>query len=281
MRWPFGFSPCPNDVFMFWAWTQGRVSVPLALEPRLADIQELNRQAVGPSALPLTKLSAAAYLQPAIQERYRLLEVGAALGRGCGPLVVSGQPWSPEHGSLGWVAVPGRDTSACRLAQAALADRVEGWMELRYDEIMPAVLAGRCQAGVIIHESRFVYQSLGLHLAWDLGAWWETTTGLPLPLGVMVARRDLPETLVAQVEQALGESLDRAWRLWQAPPDHPERQELWSALRHHAIELDPATIAAHVELYVNDFSRRLGPEGHRALQRLAQLPAASVPSITE
>ncbi len=270
MKLEFGFSPCPNDTFMFWAWVHQKVQSSIVLEPVMADIQELNRWALGDEPLALTKVSASTYLEPKVQERYRLLNVGAALGRGCGPLMVSKAPWSSGSGGLAKVAIPGRNTTAFRLAQSALGDQVTEWVELRYDDIMPAVLEGRVDAGVVIHESRFTYAGLGLHLAFDFGSWWEDLRGLPLPLGVMVARRDLGEDLVAEVERSLGESLAQAWKLFEQP-DSPENQELWTYLRHHAIELDDTTMSSHIDLYVNAYSADLGEEGRAALARFSSL----------
>lgn len=271
MKLDFGYSPCPNDTFMFWAWAHGRLETSLELRPQLADIQELNRLALGEAPWALTKVSASAYLDPRISERYRLLDVGAALGRGCGPLVVSKEPWSLAQGRPLRLAVPGFDTTACRLARGAISSHVAEWVEMRYDEIMPATLEGRVDAGVIIHESRFTYQGLGLNLAFDLGAWWEQRTGLPLPLGVMVARRDLDEATVAEVERALGESIRRAWEQFRSEPTAAESRALWSYLRENAIELDDATMAAHIDLYVNDYSLGLRSEGREALERFSTL----------
>lgn len=266
----FGYSPCPNDTFMFWAWAHRLVETKLEIEPHMADIQELNRLALDGATLPLTKVSASTYLDPEVQSRYRLLNVGAALGRGCGPLVVSREAWSEERPSSLKLAIPGRNTTAARLAQAALGHRATEWAELRYDDIMPAVLEGRVDAGVIIHESRFTYQGLGLQLGFDLGSWWEQLTGLPLPLGVMLARRDLADEVVAEAERALSESLAKAWRMFEHPED-PEAADLWAYLRHHAIELDDSTMAAHIDLYVNSFSADLGDEGRAALDRFSTL----------
>jgi 1,4-dihydroxy-6-naphthoate synthase len=269
MTLDFGYSPCPNDTFMFWAWAFGRLTSPLTLRPRLDDIQQLNRQALGPAPLPLTKVSASTYLNPLVQERYQLLQVGAALGRGCGPLVVSREGHVTSFTRL---AVPGFDTTACRLARTALRGQVEEWVELRYDEIMPATLRGEVDAGVIIHESRFTYQAQGLKLAFDLGQWWEERTGLPLPLGVMLASRQLEPNVVEQVEEALATSIRQAWEAFRSPAEQPEaHQSLWSYLRDNAIEVDDTTMAAHIDLYVNDFSLLLGSEGQEALRQFATL----------
>lgn len=255
---------------MFWGWVHGKLETSLALRPHMADIEELNRLALGDAPLALTKLSASTYLDPRVQERYRLLNVGAALGRGCGPLLVSRESWPVDDRRAKTIAIPGQNTTAARLARSALAGSEHRFIELRYDEIMPAILTGTVEAGVIIHESRFTYAGLGLNLALDLGAWWEERTGLPLPLGLMVAQRDLNEELVSQVEHALGQSLELAWSLLEQP-EAKDNAALWAYLREHAIELDDSTMAAHIALYVNAFSANLGPEGRAAIERFARL----------
>ncbi|MFA5506440.1 MAG: 1,4-dihydroxy-6-naphthoate synthase [Vulcanimicrobiota bacterium] len=272
MKIDFGYSPCPNDTFMFWGWVHGKLETSLTVAPELLDIQELNRRALGAENLPFTKVSVATYLQPAVRERYRLLTTGAALGRGCGPLVVSARPWSLQEPRLLKLAVPGRDTTACRLARMALGEWVSEWVEMRYDEIMPAVLEGsRVDAGVIIHESRFAYQKLGLACAFDLGEWWEKETGLPLPLGLMLAHRDVEEKITGQVEEVLRQSILLARTVMAAGPTHPEARSLWTYLRANAIELEDQTIASHIDLYVNDFSVDLGEEGRAAMEAFERL----------
>jgi len=148
----------------------------------------------------------------------------------------------------------------------AIGPWVKEWIELRYDEILPAVLSGnRVDAGVIIHESRFVYRELGLTCAFDLGEWWERETGLPLPLGVMLARNDLTQETVSRVEQNLRESITLAWRLIEQPEPQALNESLWSYLRANAIELDDTTIRSHIDLYVNQYSLDLGSEGRAAI----------------
>jgi 1,4-dihydroxy-6-naphthoate synthase len=263
----FGFSPCPNDTFMFWAWVHGHLSNQIELSPRLYDIQELNCFALDGASFPLTKVSMGTYLESGIQEQYQLLQSGAALGRGCGPLVISKEPWSLSNPRPLKLAIPGRNTTACKLAEMALDDWVEEWVELRYDDIMPAVLIGQdVDAGVIIHESRFVYQDQGLKCALDLGEWWETKTGLPLPLGLMVARRDLDPELISQVEELLRESIQRAQNVLALPKTEPLSQSLWKYLRDNAVELEDQTLLSHIDLYVNDFSVELGTEGNAAVE---------------
>ena len=261
----FGYSPCPNDTFMFWGWVHGKLDRPLAVTPVLHDIQELNRLAIEQHELGFTKVSMATFLHPSVGESYRLISSGAALGRGCGPLVVSKSVW--DRSTPLRLAIPGRDTTACKLAEMALGNRVVEWVELRYDEIMPAVLDGnRVDAGVIIHESRFVYDRFGLNCAFDLGEWWESETGLPLPLGLMVAHKDLRPEVVTQAEECLRESILLSQEVFRRGAEHPQSALLWKYLRDHAIELEDETISSHIELYVNDFSVDLGAEGRAAVE---------------
>ncbi|MCA9780145.1 MAG: 1,4-dihydroxy-6-naphthoate synthase [Candidatus Eremiobacteraeota bacterium] len=264
MNVKFGYSPCPNDTFMFWGWVHHKLESSLTVTPVLHDIQELNRRAIDRGDLEFTKVSMATYLHPLVRQRYRLISSGSALGRGCGPLVVSQTPWDGDSPLR--LAIPGRDTTACKLAEMAIGGRVSDWVELRYDEIMPAVLEGsRVDAGVIIHESRFVYHKLGLSCAFDLGEWWETQTGLPLPLGLMVARNDLDENVVRQAEESLRDSILLSREIFESGSEHPESSSLWKYLRDHAIELEDDTMSSHIGLYVNDFSVGLGKVGRAAV----------------
>lgn len=262
MALEFGYSPCPNDTYMFWALVHGKINSAPEIGTRFADIQMLNQLATGPNFLPLTKVSAATFFHPLVQQRYCLLKAGAALGRGCGPLVVSLPQRSLDSNDAPLrLAHPGPLTTAAALSRMALGARVGEWVEMRYDRIMPAVAAGEVDAGVIIHESRFVYPRLGLGCLLDLGQWWEERYRLPLPLGVMVIRRDLQAELAGAIEAALQLSIHLAD---QAVTDR--QSELWEYMRSHAIELEDDTIYSHVQLYVNDFSRDLGPVGQSALE---------------
>lgn len=266
---------------MFWAWVHGKISSDLAIVPRLRDIQELNRLALKDGPLPLTKVSMATYLRPEIRERYQLLRAGAALGRGCGPLIVSKEPWNLAHPRSVRLAIPGRDTTACKLAEMAMGSWVEEWVEMRYDEIMPAVLEGsRVDAGVIIHESRFTYQNFGLKCALDLGDWWEKETKLPLPLGLMLAHKALGAASIEQVELALRESVVLARETLSRPADDQGSKSLWKYMRENAVELEDSTIKSHVELYVNEFSEDLGTEGLAAVQAFETMTQARESMLT-
>ncbi len=247
-----GFSPCPNDTFIFYALVHGLVESPVGLEPVLEDVETLNRWALS-GELPLTKLSYAAYAR--VRDRYVALRSGGALGRGVGPLLVARRPLAGLRGVR--VAIPGRHTTAFLL----LSLYAEGFepLEVRYDRILPLVAQGEVEAGLIIHESRFTYPQYGLVQVADLGAWWEAETGLPLPLGAILARRDLGEGLIRALDRAVRQSLEYALA-------HPEATLPY--LKAHAQELSEEVIWAHVRTYVNEFSLDVGEEGERAVARL-------------
>src|SRR5262245_37617645 len=191
---PFGVSPCPNDTFAFWGACHGTVPSPgMALVPALADIEALNERAVaGRDPLPVTKLSVPALAR--VADRYAVLPAGSALGFGCGPLVVCRKD-APLRSladlATARVAIPGRHTTAFLLL-ASLAPAPREQVPMRFDAIIPAVARGDCDAGLVIHEGRFTYAAHGLRELADLGVLWERATHLPLPLGVIAARRDLP-----------------------------------------------------------------------------------------
>jgi 5,8-dihydroxy-2-naphthoate synthase len=258
----FGFTPCPNDAFAFHALVHGLVPAPFEVEPVLLDIEELNRRAAG-AQLELTKLSFGA--AAASGDRYRLLRSGAALGRGVGPLVVAREAGSLEAAAAGRIAVPGRETTAFllfRLAAPALGDVVE----LRYDRILDAVVAGEVDAGLIIHGSRFTYAEHGLVSVADLGEWWEGETGLPVPLAGIFARTDLEPELVDAAETAIRASVEYAFADPEASRDY---------VRSLSKEMSDEVCAAHIALYVNEHSIDIGDEGLTAIDRLLGRAAAA------
>jgi 1,4-dihydroxy-6-naphthoate synthase len=251
----FGYSPCPNDTFAFHALTHGLVDTPLRIEPVLADIEELNVRARS-GELELTKLSYGAF--PVVGDRYRLLRSGAALGHGCGPLVVAREPMTLADAVAGRLAIPGRDTTAfllLRLAAGAPAEVVE----LRYDRILAAVEHGELPAGLVIHESRFTYEEHGLVKVADLGEWWEGETGLPVPLAGICARADLDDETAAAAEAAIRASVQYAF-------EHPTASAEY--VRAHAQELSDEVCAAHIALYVNELSVDLTDDGLGAIDAL-------------
>jgi 1,4-dihydroxy-6-naphthoate synthase len=256
----FGYSPCPNDTFAFHALTHGLVDAPFRVRAVLLDIEELNRRARS-GAFDLTKLSIGAFA--AVGESYRLLRSGAALGRGVGPLVVARAAMSLTQAVRMRLAIPGRDTTAYRLLQLAEAPVIEP-VEMRYDRILHAVSSGDVDAGLIIHESRFTYPDHGLVKVADLGEWWERETSLPVPLAAICARADLDDGVAAAAEHAIRQSVQYAF-------DHPDASRDY--VRAHAQEMSDDVCAAHIALYVNNYSLDIGADGLRAIQRLAAADA--------
>lgn len=251
-----GYSPCPNDTYIFNALVNDLVETPefRLAAPVLEDVETLNQWALD-GRFDVTKLSFHAYGH--LQREYRLLPAGAALGRGCGPLLVGGRGDKPADPSRWRIAIPGRYTTAALLLQ--LYRPGSQLVSMPFDRIMGAIGSGAVHAGVIIHESRFTYQKLGLHCLQDLGEWWERETGLPIPLGCIAMRTRLDETLHRAVGAAIRRSIDWA-------DAHP--QETLPYIRRHAQEIEPEVMRSHIELYVNEFSKDLGDEGHRAIDEL-------------
>ena len=259
-----GFSSCPNDTFMFHALVHGRVDAGgLRFEVVMEDIEALNRRALGEhEALPLafTKMSVAALGH--VTERYAVLDAGAALGRGCGPLVLRRGDDARVGGLADLrgrrVAIPGERTTANLLFRCFGPNEIEA-VPMRFDEIMPALARGQCDAGLVIHESRFTYPQWGLACLADLGELWENDTGLPLPLGVIVADRRLGPELMRRFETALRESVRVA-------RSHPDEGRSW--IREHAQEMSDEVCDRHIALYVNAYSEALGEEGRVAIETL-------------
>ncbi|MGW5342182.1 1,4-dihydroxy-6-naphthoate synthase [Streptomyces sp. HUAS TT3] len=265
------YSPCPNDTFVFDAWAHGRVPGAPALDVTFADIDLTNGMAER-GELDVLKVSYA--VLPWVLGEYALLPCGGALGRGCGPLVLAREPGLDLAGRT--VAVPGERSTAYLLfrlwAADVLPDGVGKVVVLPFHEIMPAVRDGRVDAGLVIHEARFTYQDYGLHCLADMGEHWEHTTGLPIPLGAIIAKRSLgAETLRALAESARA-SVRMAW-------DDPEASRPY--VRAHAQELDPAVADQHIGLYVNEFTADLGDDGYAAVRGLLTRAAAEglVPAI--
>lgn len=253
-----GFSPCPNDTFIFHALVHGLVPLPkTVLSVHMADVESLNALALD-GVLDVAKVSFHALGH--LRDNYVLLRSGAALGRGCGPLVVSRKFVAMNELAGRRIAIPGRLTTAALLLQlqgSAFAELVV----MPFERIMGAVTAGEVDAGVIIHESRFTYAHYGLRQLLDLGQWWEETTGQPIPLGGIVARRSLGTALIGRFEQALRASIAHAFA-------NPLDSRPYS--QTHAQEMADAVIEQHIGLYVNQFSLDLGEAGAAAARLLLQ-----------
>lgn len=279
-RLRIAYSPCPNDTFVFDAWAHGRIPGAPALDVTFADIDLTNGMAER-GELDVLKVSYA--VLPWVLEEYALLPCGGALGRGCGPLVLTREPGGVPGGSSGspdltgkTVAVPSERSTAYLLFRLWAADVLPAGVGkvvvLPFHEIMPAVRDGRVDAGLVIHEARFTYQDYGLHCLADMGEHWESTTGLPIPLGAIIAKRSLgADTLRALAESARA-SVRMAW-------DDPEASRPY--VLEHAQELDPAVANQHIGLYVNEFTADLGDAGYAAVRGLLTRAAAEglVPAI--
>lgn len=251
-----GFSPCPNDTFIFYGLvhdTIEREGISFA-PPVLEDVETLNDWALE-AKLDVTKLSCHALGH--VLDDYCILAAGAALGRGCGPLLVAREQREVASLKRLRIAIPGRYTTAALLLRMLLPD-CENLVEMRFDTIMEALVRGEVDAGVIIHESRFTYQQHGLVALQDLGQWWEDLSGLPIPLGAIAARRSLGRETLARVERAIRASVEFAF----ANP-----ASCLPYIRGHSQEMDDSVVQNHIGLYVNDFSRDLGREGLAAIER--------------
>jgi 1,4-dihydroxy-6-naphthoate synthase len=246
------FSPCPNDTFVFHAWVHGLIEGAPAVDVTYADIDVTNTAAER-GEFDVVKVSYAAL--PWLLDDYALLPCGGALGRGCGPLVLTRSPLPSLDGRT--VAVPSERSTAYLLFRFWAAGQTPARIDVvPFAQIMPAVRDGRYDAGLVIHEARFTYPSYGLGAMADLGAWWEADTGLPIPLGAILARRGLDTAQLARVVRA---SVEHAW----ARPDASR-----AYVAEHAAEMSPQVQQEHIGLYVNDFTRELGEEGYAAAEAL-------------
>jgi 1,4-dihydroxy-6-naphthoate synthase len=256
------FSPCPNDTFVFHALVHGLVPDAPRFDVTYADVDVTNTAAVK-GRFDLVKVSYAAL--PWLLDKYALLPCGGALGRGCGPLVVVGDPRRTPDLAGRTVAVPGDRTTAYLLMRLWAAEAPPAKVKIMpFPEIMPAVAAGMIDAGLVIHEARFTYQRHGLHALVDLGDFWERETGLPIPLGAILARREVIDPV--QATDWIRTSVRRAW-------DDPEATQEY--VLAHAQEIEPAVASQHIALYVNEFTDDLGTEGYEAVDALLSRAASA------
>jgi 1,4-dihydroxy-6-naphthoate synthase len=267
MKLTVAYSPCPNDCFMFDAMVHGRIDTEgLEFDVRLLDIDALNAAAIG-SEFDATKLSFHAY--PYCAGSYVLLDAGSALGNNCGPLLISKRDIPQAEVAAGGVriAIPGRLTTANFLCGLAFP-RAQDKTPVIFSDIEAAVLDGRFDAGLIIHENRFTYQAKGLKKIIDLGEFWEAETGAPIPLGGIVVRRALSDDVKAAVNRVMRRSVEFAFA-------HPEASLPY--VRAHAQEMSEEVMYKHIDLYVNQYSVNLGREGRRAIELMfARARAAGI-----
>lgn len=256
MKLTLGFSPCPNDTFIFEAMVHGRVDTEgLEFDWFLADVEELNRRAVEGS-VDITKMSFHAYARTA--QKYLILDSGSALGRSNGPLVVSRRKIWPDELDDALIAIPGMLTTA-NLLFSIFWPRATRKREYLFSDIPEAVLSGEADAGLIIHETRFTYRAMGLSMVADTGAMWEEMTGLPVPLGCIVANRNIADVTASKIDRAIRRSIEYALT---------NPRESVEFIRKHASETDAEVTREHIKLYVNDFSLSQGEEGRKAIERL-------------
>ncbi|MDV7214498.1 1,4-dihydroxy-6-naphthoate synthase [Streptomyces prunicolor] len=258
------YSPCPNDTFVFDAWAHGRVPGAPALDVTFADIDITNGMAER-GELDVLKVSYA--VLPYVLDEYALLPCGGALGRGCGPLVLTRGADVDLTGRT--VAVPSERSTAYMLFRLWAADTIPGGVGeivvMPFHEIMPAVRDGKVDAGLVIHEARFTYQNYGLHKLADMGEHWEATTGLPIPLGAIIAKRSLGADVLNLLADSVRVSVRAAW-------DDPEASRPY--VMAHAQEMDPSVADQHIGLYVNEFTADLGDDGYAAIRGLLTRAAA-------
>ena len=252
------FSPCPNDTFIFHALVHGCTdSFGVDFDqPVLADVETLNKWALQ-SRYDVTKLSFHAYGH--VLDQYQLLSSGAALGRGCGPLLVSCDGLVNFKTAV--IAIPGALTTAAMLLRL-FANQAVTIKTMSFEMIMAAVANREVDAGVIIHESRFTYMDFGLQCVRDLGDWWEDYSGFPIPLGGIVARKSLGQDMISRIDRAIRISIEYGWINPQASLDY---------IRQNSQEIDKDVVTNHINLYVNSFSENLGNEGSAAIEFLLKL----------
>ena len=259
MKVNIGFSPCPNDTFIFDAMLHGKVQTEgLDFEPVMADVEELNRRAFQ-GDLDVTKLSYHAYAY--LIDRYVLLDAGSALGNNCGPLLIARKAMPSSDIPQCHIAIPGRYTTANFLLGLAYP-AAQNKTEMLFSEVETAVLEEKVDAGLIIHENRFTYQEKGLIKLIDLGEFWEERTGHPIPLGGIAVRRDLAKEVQQRINRVLRSSVTYAM-------DHPE--DTYDFVRRHAQEMNRQVMYQHINLYVNEYTRDLGVQGRRAVRQLFEM----------
>lgn len=264
MNLTLGFSSCPNDTLIFYALMNGiikaGVSSDITFKEFISDVQTLNEKALA-GELDVTKVSVAAYLK--VCDRYELLNSGAAIGRHCGPLLVTKELSSIAELNGSEIAIPGELTTAYLLFRAFIKKNFGDFSFIprfmTFQRIIPAVSSGEVRAGIIIHESRFTYQAAGLRALIDLGEWWEKGTGLPIPLGCIIAKRSLGGDLIKKIDSLIHDSVVYGLNnISQAMP----------YIKRYSQELSEDVIMKHIRLYVNDFTIDMGSQGREAIERL-------------
>jgi 1,4-dihydroxy-6-naphthoate synthase len=259
MKLTLGFSPCPNDTFIFDAMVHGRIDTEgLEFEYFLADVEELNLKAFA-SEVDITKMSYHAYAY--VADNYLILDSGSALGHRNGPLLIS----KHNEGTSGMadkrIAIPGKYTTANLLFSIAWPE-AENKIEYLFSDIDNAILNEEVDAGLIIHETRFTYKKKGLHKLADMGEYWEELTGLPIPLGAIVINKNIPEDIALKVNRIIRRSLEYAYK---------DSFASYDFVAGNAKEMDSTVMNNHIKLYVNEYTLDLGKKGREAIIQLFRI----------
>ncbi|RYY71398.1 MAG: 1,4-dihydroxy-6-naphthoate synthase [Chitinophagaceae bacterium] len=255
MKLTMGFSPCPNDTFIFDALVNNKIDTEgIDFDSKLEDVQTLNQWAIE-GKLDITKLSYG--VLPMVTEHYNLMDSGGALGKAVGPLLICLADPDTIQVEESLIAIPGENTTA-HLLFSMKYPKATKKIFVRYDEVEGFVLAGK-GLGVIIHENRFTYADKGLNKIADLGDYWEQQTQVPIPLGGIVVKKELPLTLQKKVEQLIKKSIEYAFEKY---------PELNDYIRFHSQEMSESVMRKHIDLYVNNYSLSLGKDGRAAVDTL-------------
>ncbi len=258
MHFTLGFSPCPNDTFIFDALVNGKIDTEsIRFDVVLEDVQTLNKWAIE-TKLDFSKISYG--VLPLVLDNYRVLNSGGALGLGVGPLLITNQHQKKAIEEM-LIAIPGENTTAHLLFTRAFP-KAHKKLFMVFNEIEEAVLSGKADAGVIIHENRFTYQQKGLVQLMDLGNHWEESLQIPVPLGGIVARRSIPNAIRLQVDNLIQKSLAYAYK---------QNPIISAYTKAHAQEMDESVMQQHIGLYVNDYSRNLGSTGKKSVMQLLEV----------
>jgi len=276
MKISLGFSPCPNDTFIFDALVNRKIDTEgIDFEVFMEDVETLNQKSMR-AELDVTKLSF--HTLGYVRENYELSHSGSALGEGVGPLIISKKDITAEDIQKGPVAIPGKYTTAHFLLKMAFPN-IKEKREMLFSEIEEAVMKEKVIAGLIIHENRFTYAAKGLKKFMDLGEFWENKTGLPIPLGGIAIKRNLPVDLKVKIDHWIRQSVEFAF-------NNPDSGT--SFIRAHSQEMDEEVLRKHIGLYVNNYTIELGDRGIEAVQKMFEIadqlnliPFSNLPLITE
>lgn len=257
MEFSLAYSPCPNDTFLFYHLTTGKATKQFQVQEELHDVERLNRAALQ-GKYQVTKLSFAAYFS--VMNQYSILDSGSALGRNCGPILVYKKEKKIGNPKGKKILIPGELTTANLLLKLFLNNDFHP-IPVRYDKIIPLLLSGESDLGVLIHEERFTYEKQGLSKLQDLGEWWEETTGKHIPLGAIAFQREIEKEWKENFDSALKLSLDLAYK---------NRENTYKYILKHSQDTTREVVDSHIDLYVNQFTRSLGTEGRDAILTLYQ-----------